>query len=115
MNIDEALMAHTRWKRKLREDLSRPGNVLRPNDVSFDHKCELGDWIYGEGAGYSALPEYTKLKYEHARFHAAAAEIVRKANSGEVAIEDMQPCANSNFSTASSAVVIALMSMKKRQ
>ena len=114
MNFDEAVMAHSRWKRKLRDALAKDGSSLRPNDVSFDHKCELGVWIYGEGANYSGLPEYTRLKYEHARFHAAAAEIIRKANSGEFAIEDIQPCANSEFSSASSAVVIALMSMKKR-
>jgi hypothetical protein len=114
MDFDMAVAAHSQWKRKLRDYLAKHDGSLHPNEVSLDDNCELGQWIYGEGAMYSALPEFTRLKYEHARFHAAAAEIVRKANSGESAIEEVQHCSNSEFSTASAAVVIALVSMKKR-
>jgi hypothetical protein len=114
MDFDQAVATHSKWKRRLRDYLFKHDGSLHPNEVSLDHKCELGEWIYGEGAAYSALPEFTRLKYEHARFHAAAAEIVRKANSGDPATEEVQPCSSSEFSTASAAVVIALMSMKKQ-
>ena len=114
MDFDQAVATHSHWKRKLRDYLAKHDGSLRPNEVSLDHKCELGQWIYGDGASYSALPEYTRLKYEHARFHAAAAEIVRKANSGEFPTDEVQPCSSSEFSTASAAVIIALMSMKKQ-
>ena len=67
-----------------------------------------------EGATYSSLPEYTRLKYEHARFHAVAAEVVKKANSGESVSAEIAPCSNSEFSTASAAIVMALIAMKKR-
>jgi len=114
MDFDMAVASHSQWKRKLRDYLAKHDGSLHPNEVSLDHNCALGDWIYGEGAMYSSLPEYTRLKYEHARFHVAAAEIVRKANSGESATEEVQPCSNSEFSNASAAVIIALMSMKKQ-
>lgn len=114
MDFDEAVCAHTKWKRKLRHYVNKHDGSLLPADVSLDHKCVLGQWIYGEGATYSSLPEYTKLKYEHARFHAVAAEMVKKANSGESVSAEMAPCSNSAFSTASAAIVIAIMAMKKR-
>ena len=114
MDFDQAVASHSLWKRRLRDYLFKHDGSLHPDEVSLDHNCELGQWIYGEGAMYSALPEFTRLKYEHARFHAAAAEIVRKANSGDLAIEEVQPCANTDFSNASAAVILALMSMKKQ-
>jgi methyl-accepting chemotaxis protein len=114
MDFDEAVGTHSKWKRKLRQCLAKHDRSLSPTDVSLDDKCVLGQWIYSEGARHSALPEYTKLKYEHARFHRVAAELVRKANSGDPVDAEMEPCANSEFSTSSSAIVIALMAMKKR-
>jgi methyl-accepting chemotaxis protein len=74
----------------------------------------LGQWIYGEGGKYSSLPEYARLKYEHARFHSVAAEVVKKANSGESVSAEMAPCSNSAFSTASAAIVNAIIALKKR-
>lgn len=114
MDFDEAIAIHSRWKHKLRTSLAEQNFSLNPADVSLDYKCVLGQWIYGAGARYSALPEFARLKYEHARFHLAAAELVRRANSGESIEAEIAPCANSRFSLASAAVVIALMTMKKR-
>ncbi len=114
MDFDEAVALHSKWKRKLRDSLTKHSGSLRPSEVSLDDKCVLGRWIYGEGAGQSALPEYTKLKYEHARFHNAAAELLRKANAGKSVLEEMAPCANTEFSRSSAAVVMALMAIKMR-
>jgi len=114
MDFDDAIGTHSKRKRKLRRCLAKDDGGLSPADVSLDHKCALGDWIYGEGASHSALPEYRKLKYEHARFHAVAAEMVRKANSGESIDAAMEPCSNSEFSISSASIVMALMAMKKR-
>ena len=114
MDFDEAVASHSQFKRKLRKDLAKHDGSMRPVEVALDHKCALGQWIYGEGSGYSVLPEYTKLKYEHARFHTVAADLVTKANCGESIEQDLAPCSSSEFSNASSAVIIAIMSMKKR-
>ena len=114
MDFDEAIAIHSKWKHALRTSLAKRDHSLNPADVSLDHKCVLGQWIYGEGAPNSALPEFSRLKYEHARFHLAAAELVRKANAGESIEEEIAPCSNSQFSLASAAVIIALMTMKKR-
>jgi hypothetical protein len=114
MDFDEAVGKHTKWKRKLRQYVAKRDGSLRPADVSLDHKCDLGHWIYGEGSKYSSLPEFTKLKFEHARFHMIAAEFVKKANAGESISAEMEPCSNSEFSVSSAAIVGALVAMKKR-
>lgn len=114
MDFDQAIALHSRWKHTLRTSVAKHDLTLNPTDVSLDHKCVLGQWLYGAGARYSTFPEFARLKYEHARLHLAAAELVRKANSGESVEAQIAPCANSEFSLASAAVVIALMSMKKR-
>lgn len=114
MDFDQAISAHSNWKRTLRCFLAKGDCAVRPADVSVDHKCALGQWIYGEGAGYRSLPEFTKLKYEHARFHMLAAEVVRKANSGTSIEAELEPCSNSEFSISSSAIVIAIIALKKR-
>ncbi len=114
LDFDEAVSIHSKWKRKLRLSMAKHDESMGPADVSLDHKCVLGQWIYGEGATYSSLPEYTRLKYEHARFHTVAAELLKKANSGESVSAEMAPCSNSEFSTSSAAIVMAIIAMKKR-
>ena len=114
MDFDEAVSTHSKWKRRLRHYVAKHDGSLRPAEVSLDHKCVLGQWIYSEGATYSSFPEFTRLKYEHARFHGVAAELVKKANAGESVSGQMAPCSNSAFSTASAAIVIAIVAMKKR-
>ena len=113
MDFDAAIGTHSKWKRNLRRSLAINDGCLHPDDFRADDKCELGQWIYGEGAHHSALPEFANLKYAHARFHTVVAELVAKANSGEPVNAEMEPCSNSEFSTASAGMVIALMAMKK--
>ena len=113
MDFDDAVAIHSKWKRKLREHLTKGKCSMSAEEVGLDHKCVTGKWIYGEGAMYADLPEYTQLKYAHARFHRAAADLIQRANSGESIGEDAVPCSNSEFSKASSAIIMALMKMKK--
>jgi hypothetical protein len=114
MDFDEAVTLHSKWKRKLRASLAKHDGSMRVAEVSLDHKCVLGKWIYSEGASHSELPEYTKLKYEHARFHMVAAELLKRANTGESVDREMAACADSEFSKSSAAVVIAIMAIKAR-
>jgi len=114
MDFDEAVTLHSKWKRKLRTSLAKHDGSLRVADVSVDHKCVLGKWIYSDGAGHSALPEYRKLKYEHARFHLAAAKLLKRANTGESVDREVESCADSEFSKSSAAVIIAIRAIKAR-
>jgi hypothetical protein len=112
MNFDQAISAHSDWKRKLSRYLQKPDGSLKPVDIAPDNECELGKWIASEGVKFSTLKEFNSLKAEHARFHKAAAEIVVRADRGDKITEEIALCSTSEFGNASSAVVQAIMHMK---
>lgn len=114
MDFDDAIKAHSAWKLKLSGYLRKPDGSLKVSDIQVDNKCLLGQWIYGDGAKYSSLPEFQKLKTEHARFHKAAASVVMKADSGQDTSEETALGGKSDFSAASSAVVSAIVEMKRK-
>jgi hypothetical protein len=113
MNFDEALTAHTNWKMKLSSYLQKPDGTLHPHEIEPDNKCDLGKWIAGEGMKFSTHPTFQSLKTEHARFHKAAAAVVRRADSGTDTAEEVALGANSEFGHASRGVVQAIMSMRQ--
>ena len=112
MDFDEAIAAHAAWKMKLAKYLKNRDGSLQASELSLDNKCRLGQWIYGEGAQYAKQPEYATLKNEHARFHKAVGEVVRRADSGQSIAEEMTIGSRSEFMLASAAVVAAIMKLK---
>lgn len=114
MNFDEAIQAHSSWKMKLATYLKKPDGSIKAIEIQVDNKCQLGQWIHGEGAKHSSLPEYQTLKTEHAKFHKAAAEVVKKADAGQSITEEIALGAKSDFASASNSVVSAIMMMKRK-
>ena len=114
MNFDDAIKAHSAWKMKLSKYLANPDKSLKAEDVAQDSKCDLGKWIHGEAIQFNQLPEYSALKLEHANFHKAAADVIRKADSGQSTSEDTQLGGSSPFAKASSAVVTAIMAIRRK-
>ncbi len=112
MNFDDAISAHAQWKMKLSLYLLHPDGSLDAATVSLDNKCPLGQWIIGEGAKYSTLPEYAQLKTQHTRFHKAVGGVIRKAAAGQKVAEETALGSHSEFGTSSAAVVSAIMAMK---
>lgn len=114
MDFDGAIKAHSAWKLKLSAYLRNPDGSLKADEIQQDNKCELGKWIYGEGAKFSNLPEFIALKKDHARFHKCAAEVVKKADSGAKVSDEVALGAKSDFANASDAIVGALMTMRRK-
>ena len=114
MNFDEAILAHSDWKRKIKSYLQKPDRSLQPAEVGADNKCKLGQWITGEERKYAAVPEFTRLVTEHARFHRAAGELVRRANHGEKVDSEVAVGASSEFAKATSNVIASLLEMKSK-
>ncbi len=113
MNFDDAIAAHSAWKARLRTYVKNPDHSLKAADIEVDSKCVLGQWIYGEGKQWSSSAGYSTLQREHAKFHVAAAAVVRKADSGQSVSEEIALGAASDFTTASAAVVNAIVRMRK--
>ena len=112
MNFDDAIKAHSDWKMKLSLYVNKPDGSLKAADAEQDNKCALGQWIYGEGATHSTKPEFTILKTEHNKFHKCAGAVIRKADSGQKVSEEIAIGGKSEFASASSSVVTAIMKMK---
>ena len=77
MNFNDAIVAHTNWKNRIKRSIDGQ-EQFDPATVSKDSVCELGKWIYGEGVKYVSLPEFQLMKQKHAQFHQLAGEIIRK-------------------------------------
>jgi Chemoreceptor zinc-binding domain len=112
MNFDQAVSAHVQWKSKLATYIAKPDHSLNADTVAKDNECDLGKWLHGEGRKYAKLSEFQKLVTDHARFHVAAADVVRKANAGQKASEEVALGSKSEYAAASNAVVTSLMHMK---
>lgn len=83
MNFLEIISAHVRWKQRLETYILDRGEKLDPAEVGRDDHCTLGRWIYGEGQSYAHLPEFEKVRSEHALFHKHAAAVVTFSNRGD--------------------------------
>jgi methyl-accepting chemotaxis protein len=114
VNFDDAIRAHSQWKQKLSAYVSKPDRSLNASEVSADSKCQLGQWLSGEGKKFASLTEFSQLTSDHSRFHKAAGDVIRKADSGQNVTEEIALGANSEFAVASTAVVKSLMAMKSK-
>jgi hypothetical protein len=113
VNIEKEILAHSDWKRKLSNYITKPDGSLKSSDVASDRNCELGKWIYGSSE-HSNGPEFNKLKADHARFHTAAAGVIRRADAGQNVAEEVLLGSNSEYGRASSDVVSSLMALKAK-
>ena len=113
MNFDQAINAHVSWKSKLATYIKHPDHSINAAEIGASDHCDLGKWIKGDGQKLAQSPEFKKLVADHARFHTAAADIVKKADSGQNMSEEVALGAKSEYAAASNAVVSELMRMKK--
>lgn len=111
MNFDDAILAHIKWKVRLNKFIDGAGSErLESRAVCRDDLCELGKWIYGEGARYESLPQYLELVRTHANFHLCAAEVVSKVDAGDVA--GAKALMGGPVALASRETVTAIMGLK---
>jgi hypothetical protein len=112
MNYNQWINSHFLWKFKLAAYIAQPDRRLDAEAIAADNRCALGEWIHGEGKKFAGTPEFARLVEEHARFHAAASEIVRQADAGQAVSDERALGANSEYAAASNAVVLSLMKLK---
>jgi len=108
MDFDQAILAHSKWKTRLKNYI-QGHEYVDPNILGKDDQCELGKWLHGEGKKLSGLSGFADLTAKHAKFHVAAAAVARGARqcSPEKALELLDPL-KSEFGRASSDCVNAL-------
>lgn len=111
MKFDEAIGVHAQWKVRYRGYLAEPGQGnLNPDEVEHDDRCDLGNWLRGEGALYAGDPAFEVLAEPHRQFHLLAAAVERKTQAGVLAAEALL-CGE--YLRQSGAVISAIMVMKR--
>lgn len=113
MDFDEAIVSHLKWKIHLRNFLDGRGEKLDKDVVAKDDACELGQWIYDEGKQFAETTPYRELVKKHAQFHRQAAEVVRKAESGDREGAESLLETGREFSAASKDIVSAIMQLEQ--
>ena len=113
MDFDEVILAHTRWKSRLKESIAGNGTI-DANTAGRDDQCEFGKWVLGEGKKYSNSPAFAELKAKHTQFHLQVAQVVKQAKvlPKEKALELLDPL-KSDFGRASVACINAIAKLKQ--
>lgn len=112
MDIDQAVAAHMDWKVKLRRAIQEHQTV--DPSVGRDDQCPLGKWLHGESkATLGRLASHQTCVGKHAAFHRAVAAVAQKINAGAYADAQRMLEAGTPYADASTAVVGALIALRK--
>jgi hypothetical protein len=84
IEIEQALMAHSAWRKHFRDYLNGKASfdITKAGD---GHQCQFGKWLDNEG--YRLMPEKrrTEIQKAHDEFHRVAAGIVEKIKEKQFA------------------------------
>jgi hypothetical protein len=113
MNYDEMILAHDRWKIRLKTLISQKERI-NAEPMSRDDQCDLGKWIYGDGKRFAAMEAFKDLVDKHAKFHKTIGNVVRQAQTlpPDQAMELLHPL-KSEFGRTSAACINAIAGLKK--
>lgn len=113
MDFDKAIKAHVFWKVTLRWMI----NGQHPLDealVGADDQCELGRWIYADGAKYRELPGFAALIEEHAEFHRIAGAVVSRIHEDHSAEAEAMLAPEGAFTIASARTIAAIRALREQ-
>lgn len=113
MDFDQAIAAHANWKMKFRSAISGKLRMDQPT-IAKDNCCDLGKWLHGEGkAQCGSKPEFVALVEKHKAFHVEAGKVAQAVNSQDYAKAEQMLSAGTPYASASSAVGVAVLAIKK--
>ena len=113
MDLDSAIQKHGEWKIKFRAAISKQESLDAPT-ISKDNCCELGKWLHGEAKSkFSKLLSYGECISMHAAFHVEAGKVAALINAKKYQEAENAIGAGTTYSSASSAVGVAILKLKK--
>lgn len=84
MDLEKAADAHTQWRIKFRTAIDAKQS-LDDRNIACDDKCELGQWLHGDGRSkHAAKPQFQALVAAHKQFHAVAGRVATTINAGRI-------------------------------
>ena len=113
IDIDTAIAAHENWKLRLQNYLNgKSTEVLQPELVCMDDRCDLGKWLHGTGGQrLGKYPAFTMLVARHKYFHVQASTVVALAQADDR--EKATQTLGSSYRHASNQVVLLLKELKR--
>jgi hypothetical protein len=112
MDLTEAIAAHIRWKVRLLQCIRGQAELPHVAEVAQAGACALGKWLGSAGPEYTSLASFHETKSTHATFHLRAAEVVSAVVRGEKSQAETMLGADSPYSAASDAVILALTKLR---
>jgi len=112
LDIDMAIAAHDNWKQRLLAYLSGSSSEdLRPEVICADDRCDLGKWIYGDGAKQlNGFASFSELRATHKMFHYTASSVVALKTAGKV--EEAKALMSGEYEKTSSRIIGRLRDLK---
>jgi methyl-accepting chemotaxis protein len=113
MNLDNAVQTHALWKTKLRSAISKH-EQLDLIALSRDDRCELGQWLHGEGkSSFGGLASHADCVHKHLAFHREVTKIARAVNSQQFDTAEAMLNAGTPYAQASSALSVSFLQLRK--
>ena len=113
IDIDAAIASHESWRLQLQDMVNgRSNEVMRPERICQDDRCDLGRWLNGSGQerlGHS--PAFGMLVARHRYFHQQAAAVITCFQAGDQA-QALQ-LLNGRCRHASNQVLLLLKELKR--
>jgi hypothetical protein len=113
IDIDTAIAAHENWKLRLQNYVNgKSTEVLQPEIVCLDDRCELGKWLHGPGGQrLGKYPAFTMLMARHKYFHVQASSVLALAQADEK--DKATEMIDGTYRYASGQVVLMLRELKR--
>lgn len=113
IDIDTAIAAHENWKLRLQNYLNgNSDEVLQPEIVCLDDRCDLGKWLHGPGGQrLGKYPAFSMLVARHKYFHIQASTVVALAQANDK--DKASQMLDSSYRHASNQVVHLLKELKR--
>jgi len=92
LHFPDAVDQHHKWFEKLSAFLHGESVELVDHEVVCDDNCYIGQWIYGDGLAFEALPEFQMVKKRHKDLHQIAAKAWTEKQNGR--LTDPEPLLN---------------------
>ena len=113
MNLDNAVQTHAQWKTKLRSAISKH-EQLDLIALSRDDRCELGQWLHGEGkASYGGLASHADCVHKHVAFHSEVTKVARAVNAQQFDAAEGMLNGGTPYAKASSALGVSFLQLRK--
>jgi len=113
MDLDNAIAKHAEWKIKFRSAISKQES-MDAETIAKDNCCDLGKWLHGDAKSkFGRLASHSTCIAKHAAFHVEAGKVAKTINAKKYQEAEAMINSGTPFASASSAVGVAIIGLKK--